>query len=693
MKALTLTVFSLFLTLSLANAESIGERVREKIRTQDVRLDLDLFSFGVGDYVSLRGESGIRVFPNEDRETYSRSEPLSFRFRLGHQIPVGVVSVGGSTTTGLSGEFIRQFDSQGEAFNILHHPPYIFDNQQLVTARRVPITAERARSLSDKDYFRYQLRTAITANAGAAQELGLASIRAGYKRVFYGDFQIEIYKRGQDKVYVRASSLKQMTRNIGGGLHRSFALEVFDIPVLNTLADKIIPNNFFHLDISDKAKGTVFAIEYLFDLSNPQAAAAYNQFMYYRNWQLMDVGRVVSPLTGGNAGVRDTLTMHLTETEAISAADSHLPEDQARVRRIVKSQTNFSNESRGGRIDIRLIKTGERTSFVEQNISLTVDPRTNYNQFYRIATSNFDETFGGWLAFGNEEDRRGEANILYELNPNFSTRDFIELNFSYEETDNNFKQGSLFVESDLAQISGRIYKMLPGMVHGPEKDKDFNVIGPGVRGFVENQLPRYVGDEVYLNMDLVISKEALQLATRLTYFEIQNVIDVFLNRVFDDQARNRITDRDYGSIDIPEKSHANSVIDCNKATTQFDRQNCIREANARSIALIKDYIPAIFTYTSQKNFEQQWRLLVALQEDPLFYAVGSGILSRLIFRATEIYHLHFEDYVYYRMSIENQEDQKSVYEKGLTNRPEVFNELIKIRNRILNRRFDPSYFQ
>ncbi len=693
MKVLFFTIFSLVFTLPQAHAESIGDRVREKIRTQDIKLDLDLFSFGVGDYVSLRGESGIRVFPNEDRETYSRSEPLSFRFRLGHQIPAGIINLGGSTTAGLNGEFIRQFNTQREAFDILRNPPYIFDNQQLVTARRVPITAERARSLKDKDYFRYQLRTAITANAGAAHELGLASIRAGYKRVFYGDFQIEIYKRGQDKVYVRASSLKQMTRNVGGGLHRSFALEVFDIPVLNTLADKIIPNNFFHLDISDKANGTVFAIEYLFDLSNPKAAAAYNQFMYYRNWQLMDVGRVVSPLTGGNAGVRDTLTMHLTETEAISSADSHLPEEQARIRRIVKSQTNFANESRGGRIDIRLIKMGERTSFVEQNISLTVDPRTNYNQFYRIATSNFDETFGGWLAFGNEEDRRGEANILYELNPDLSIRDFMELNFSYQETDNHFRKGNLFIESDLAQISGRIYKMLPGMVHGPEKDKDHMPIGPGVRGFVEDQLPRYVNDDVYLNMDLVISKSALQLATRLTYFEVQNVIDAFLHQVINDQARNRITDRDYGSIDLPEKSHANSVIDCNKATTQLDRKHCIWEANSESIALIKQYIPAILTYTSQKKFEQQWRLLVALQEDPLFYAIGSGIISRLIFRATEKYKLHFEDYVYYRMSIENQEDQKSVYEKGLTNRPEVFNELIKIRNRILNRRFDPSYFQ
>ncbi len=687
-----LIALALIIGLPQAQAETLGNKIRDKIATQNVDLSFDLFNQDVGDHVNIRVGSGIRVFPNDDGDTYSRSEPLRFRFRLGNQINPGILTVGGSTTAGLNGEFIRQFDSQLAAFNLVRNPPYIFDNNRLITGNRVPITAERARQLQSGDYFRYQMRGAISANAGVGTDLGLVDLRAGFTRVFYGDFQIEVYKRGRDRVYVRASSLKQTTRNIGMGLHRSFVLDSFDIPHVDKLADRIIPDTFFKVDLSNMANGKIFAIEYLFDLSDPAAASAYNQFMNYRNWQAMDVARVVNPLAGGDQSVRDTLTLHLTETEALARADAHLSEDQARIRRVVKSETQFSNHSSGGHINIRLIRLSNRTSYVEQNIRLTVDPRQDYNQFYRISTTNFDESFGGWLAFGNEERRRGEANILFELHPHMAIKDFMELNFSYEETDNNFHAGSLFISSDIAQIAGRIHKMLPAWIHGPERDAKDNPIGPGVRGFVYDELPKYANDEVFIDLDIVISKRALGLAATLSNTQIQTVIDTFIDSVFEDQSINGVSNRDYGDIDLDD-SPVQNVKECNNAASSHARKNCILQANARSVRKIKERVPLILGDALNQNYEMQWQNLVFLQQDPLFRSIGTGIITRLIFRASELQGKRFEDYVHYSMSIENNKGQKSAYSKGLPSRPEVFRELLKIRNRILNRRFDPSYFQ
>ncbi len=691
MKILAIALFVLVFGANDVQAETIGDKIRDEIRTRDVHLELDLFSLDLGDYAGIDVQSGIRVFPNQDGSTYSRSEPLSFQFQLGHNLPMDLITVGGSKTLGLNGEFIRQFDSQVNAFNVIKYPPYIFDNSRIVTGNRIPLTADRAIQLGDKDYFRYQVRSALTFNFSAGKELGLGNLRAGFTRVFYGDFQIEVYKKGLHKVYVRASSLKENRSQWGATLQRGFVFEAFDMATVDKHIDRIIPTDIIRLNLDSQSSGALFAVEYLFDLSHPESAAAYNQFMNYQNWRPIDVARVVTPFTGDNQIVRETLALHIEDVESLSLADANKPEDQARVRRMVKSTTDFTNRSRSGSINFRLIETGAGSNYVEQDIRLTVDPRNNYDQFYRIATTDFDRHWGGWLTFGNEEESRGEANILFQLDANMRIKGFMELNFSYEETDNSFRHGGALRASDISQLAGRIHKILPGIYHGPEFNEEYEPIGPGVRGFVQD-LQKFNGDEVYIDVDVVIANDALAIAARLSSSEIIKVVENFWSRILDDQIIKPINHREMGDLKLPDSVPTDSKR-CGAYTTKFERKRCYEQVNRQSIENIKTKLIEMLSISNTTQFETQWRILVDLQENELFRNIGSGIFTRLTLAASNKYDKDFHDFLYYRLSIQNTDEEKIVYEKGLKERPKVFSELIKIRNRILNRRFDPSYFQ
>lgn len=131
-------VFFLCFSISGRAQMSVGDKLSDVIQSKDIAFDLDLFSLHVGDVVGFKAESGLRVFPNSDLSTYSRVEPLIFKLDLQYQVPAEVFYVGGRRSSGLSGEFIRQFENQSDAFNLLKYPPYILDNNT-ATAEKVPL--------------------------------------------------------------------------------------------------------------------------------------------------------------------------------------------------------------------------------------------------------------------------------------------------------------------------------------------------------------------------------------------------------------------------------------------------------------------------------------------------------------------------------------------------------------------------
>lgn len=672
MKYLKMTIalsffVSMFSVSISASAEfKVGDKISNLIQSQDVEFDINLLDLGIGDNVGLKAETGIRVFPNQNLKTFSRVEPLKFQLDLQHTIPVGVISLSGKRTTTLSGEFVRQFKSQVDAFNVIKYPPYIIDNKSIVTNKRIPFTATQARELVAGDYFRYQVLTALTVSGRIGKDIGILNLNAQKSYVIYGDIQIEIYKKANQKVLVRASSLKQNEKSKSVNLSQNYILEIFESQILNSLADNLIPKDLVQFNIKTDVKGSLFAVEYEFDLNSSEAKNAYDQMMNYKNWTLKELHAVVS---GSKEKAVNALMMRIADAEkriALKMGD---------VERVSRSTTEFMQSSKGSSFNFRLVKGNKNSNYVEQNVSLVVDPSMNQRENFRITTLTLDESVGGLLLFKAGQEERREANVLFSLDSKMDIEKFLEMSFSYERFDKSFNA------KNQVDAAGEIYKLVPGDLHGP-----------GVRDFVQS-LSKYHKDEVFVDIDLSFESKALRLANKLDKSEVEQVVFDYVNLMFDDQAIQNKLHRDFGNQEL--KLSTLSTNDSKPCNTVEQKVYCFQRTYKKDLEFIIASLPTIFRLAQKQQYESQWRLMVALQEKELFKKIGSGIISRLLMKAVLKEHndsSQFYNFAKLRLHIRGRKIPATTFELGKNDDFEYINELLKIRNRILDREYDPSYF-
>ncbi|MBY0384053.1 hypothetical protein K2X05_02750, partial [bacterium] len=443
-----ISVVSLTLLSLPAYSKSIGDEVKEQIQQRDITLRVPNIDLLTGESYSLEANARISIMPNRDLETYSRSEKLSIPLTFFKDANTDEYSVGIYNQNSFEAEFIRQFPSQIEAINLVKNPP--------LGLARIPRTAKNAMKMTPGDYYRYQAKMTIGLNGEHAVAGGISTARLGIDYLLYGDFQIEVYRLDNNQVLVRASSLKQKTVSVSAGLNKNFTLKLFEMSFLNKQANKLIPDKFVEVVLASNAKGNLFSVEYIFDLSNPQAAEAYNDMASPSHWETLDVIKVLNPLNGGNAKVKKILKMTINEAESISLADQKKSDDDARVRRVSRSLVDFRSRASGFKLNLLLVNLRDSANYVEQNFSLMSGPDEQEYAHYRIATTLTDEKFSGLFSGRKKYEAKREQNILFKLNENKAITSFEEINFSYERSDRRLKK---------EEVSSEVYKIVPGIYH------------------------------------------------------------------------------------------------------------------------------------------------------------------------------------------------------------------------------------
>ncbi len=649
-------------------AETIGQRISERIQTENISVSIPFLDLGIGETVSIPGHAHLRITPNSDLLTYSRSEQITFGLNLDSGIDSSVFSIGNQNA--ITGEFVRQFPSQKEALNVIKNPPYVVRNNNRLQSQIVPFNATNARRLNTQDYFRFQIRTAFVLSAQMVNALTDINVQLGASYILYGDFQYEIYKKSNNRILVRASSLKnrQFRGSFGFGRGDGLMLRLFKIDEIDQRLSRIVPSKILEVNIFEQTRGDLFAVEYEFNLNSEEAALAYNQMVNPRSWPFLSALKVLNPIRGASDAVVDTLASVIDEAEELSQADAHQSrESDIRVRRIAKSHTNYVERSSGVRINFRLITAQNSESSIEQNIRLITDPLSQNYQNYRIATSTMIDNAGGWLTFGSENKTRTEANVLFDLDANMRIKKFREMNFSVERTDKKLTR------RESKNILGHIYKMVPGIFH---KVANFQQITDSM-----------INQRTYFRLDVVIDEQAFGLATMLSDSEKEKVIRDYIKIVIDDQTKRYF---EYGQLNLD--SFVSNDRDCREASRQT---HCLSVALQGDINRIVSQTLAIFSLgQSALDHEQRWRLYLRLQNNRLFKVLGAGLFIRLLEQAAYKQNKSFEKLAYFNLTTrsgQNAREQNISF--GNLERPPFFTELLKVRDRILNRQFDIRFFE
>lgn len=653
----------------VAQAKSIGDAVSDFVGKQDVKLNIPLFELQLGDSISVPGHSYLRVYPNNDLKTYSRVE--SFRLGLNLSVPIleSSLYVPMKSESGVMGEFIRQFQTQKEALNVIKNKPYIVDAGNKFFSERVPFTALGARKLSSKDYFRFQIRTALRLQAGLLKSLGLMQGSLGAEYLLYGDFQFEIYRKTNGRILVRATSLKKRGRSLGAqwGRPDTYVLRLFQMEWLDELATSLLPKKIFEIQISDKAIGDLFAVEYEFNLEDQDAQIAYEQMVNPRSWKMVDIYKVLNPANPSTKAMETTLAVTISTAEKISLMDSNLPSGSARVRRLIKSHTEFIEKKSGAKINFRLINIENKFNYLEQDIRLVLDPMSQEYRHFKLSTAAILDRDQSWLAFSNEYESKKESNILFDLDEKMKISEFRELSFHYERQD---KKLNFHEKKDAL---GMIYLMVPGIYH---KYAPFDAL-----------LKQYIKSRSFIRLDMVIDKRAFLFMTGLSSIEVSQTLKQFIQLVFSDQA-NRYYE--YGNLQMFRDAPG---IDEQSCGTAKSRMACLQGAYKKDLDFILQSSLQILALAKEPDqYERVWQLYVKLQNNRLYKKIGQGLFMRLVEVAGWKRKIPLERLATFKLTLVGTLGGENQIVFGKFNRPTYLPELLKIRDRILQREFDPIYF-
>lgn len=645
--ALVCVVFTL-LTINGSQA-NIVETVRDKLRETPLTLDTTLIDFNFNDLIKAEFDIGIGVRQNRDKNTYSRSEKITLNRRLGKAF--GDDLVFNSFIRGESEiEFVRQFDSQVAAFNVVQTPPY--------TPEKIPYNARRAKSLNPGDYVRFNTQLSLQVSPAVAHSFGITSISGAISYVLHGDFQLELYKKDDNKHLLRASTLKSDTFSASLAYRPTNALQVFGvISRENRIGKALIPSTFASAS-SSITHGNLLTIEYEYNLpstrssgfdTNP-AVLAFNEVVNPNNW-VQDTYEV---LTSERTleGTAQAILVRFDRSEELASQASG---ESFHVKRSSRSEASFVNRSRQFKLDLTLVDGRRRLSLVDQDF--TFQGEDGFWRKYKITNLVKNREFNFFRVFGLKESR--EANAILELDNTGAISEFKSLSFSFSRDERTR------LENELGRIQGQIHRMMPESFHS--------------RLSIAELITGFLTRNTRVDLELVFHSEAWDLASRLTQAEVLYMVNLFFDLINDDDVNNR--NRKYGTVHVRNGGQ--------------DREDEWIVRAVRQLPEIREKLPLILGSDSPLSNDQRYELFLSLRRNIVFFQLAPGLFTRILqlARGTHAPDSEFSDYVSFRLSATAEGLDPVSVTIGDFERTQAIKDLLKSRNRILNRQFDPCLFE
>jgi len=358
--------------------------------------------------------------------------------------------------------FIRHYKDKLKAATAIPYTPI-----------HLPLTASLARSnLNPGDFVAIPAEMNLIVGADVNIPLikpGILSLnaKAGASFLVSGHFQLQIMRMEDDKVQMKIIALrkKQTSENAGIG----WELNIFEIPAIKDLniaypaslktGVKIIdglledilidaPKNLVNHTVNSifeetvinlsmtQNNGTLFEIDYVFDLKNPEAAKAYNEILNStaRFKPLKLFNSFLTDKFGEQKEAYKILVTDLDSVEKIVQEDKLKDPSQKRVERLFKGQNNFNTSSHGWKLGAVFYRASESTTGHEDLITYFNLENEKNNVLYLSNSKNKsrgfifdllkeDEYFNNFFLFNVNEQKELKNDSLTDLGFNYSMSD------------------------------------------------------------------------------------------------------------------------------------------------------------------------------------------------------------------------------------------------------------------------------
>ncbi len=313
------------------------------------------------------------------------------------------------------------------------------DPRSTYTPDHIPLTPTKALALKPGDYARFNGRMGLLANAGQVWPLAgyMLALTTKYSILVDGEYQVHVFRLDGDRIRVRLVADRGREASAGVALQMPNRVKA---ALINRVNAELQPlSSLPLLDASagiaaNKDQRALFLVDYTIDLSNPQAAAAY-QSIFGQAVALQDL-KIASPLRN-EFELRDRLVGNIEELDRLARED--LEKSNQRVVRNFQG-SNYSN-SRSIDFDVKLSTFAVNRSRLYRENFLTrnqLSSEGDIRSHYLLPT--WSHLRDRSMLFGMlSENQVRTADALFVADPDGKPIQFLNIGFGLEYKDTRLR--------------------------------------------------------------------------------------------------------------------------------------------------------------------------------------------------------------------------------------------------------------
>lgn len=391
------------------------------------------FSVGFSEGSLINGvpvglQYGYKVSPSYLPHSYNRIDRYDINFDVGIGSMVKALSdtpLSFSLSRHQSLFFVRQFHQKLNAISAIPYSP-----------NRLPITAERAlNKLEVGDFASIPANLSLAISAGASTSLvNPLVINTGVNAywIISGEFNIQIYKLDEKHVRLKMITTRAYTRGTSSNTEASFSvigLGILGDPVRRQL-DRLYDRDMIQLGMAAN-RGSQFILDYVFDLTDPAAAEAYNEILS-SSFKFKDI--VIMKNFGEEKEIRNKLFSTYEKADRLYLEDSKLLTANQRVRRLFKGFTDSTSRTKHLKLGLFLTNYTDDRTFSSSDLSFTDDNEKETEFWYPTYTHYSSSLLGNFL-WGYEDIQDVTCFGLLPKQNDLKGQKIPEIGINFDRTD------------------------------------------------------------------------------------------------------------------------------------------------------------------------------------------------------------------------------------------------------------------
>ncbi len=612
--------------------KEVQKRIRDSIANQDISFDQSLGNIDLVNGINLSSKYRYNVESSYINKFYSRID----KWDINAGVNVGEVlkdlvdiPFGFSINRATSFFFVRQFPDKKVAMKALPYGPL-----------NLPLNAKLAlKNLSPGDFVSMPANLTVACSIGASMVTTspvVVGASAGAALVLSGEFTIQVFKI--DQTHIRLKLITQRGRSAGGSIAAGANFQFFGIGILNHEIDRLFERDLLQLGYG-YSPGSQFIIDYIFDLSKPEAQEAYDRILS-STFKFKDL--IVADMLDGR-DLKDKLISSYEKADELFIADGKLDPKDRRVQRVFKGFSNYQGHSRHLKLSLLLTSYTKDRTYSESKVTF-VDKNENNLEFFYPSYSKFIEShLDKW--FFDLKDQSFQTN--FGLIPRFNSEDAKtknpDLGLTFERKD------SSFTEYEQKTVERFMFSEVPQVLL---KNIDLT-------GWKDRTKKKY---DSRVFFQLVLKSQGFEYLKDISPLEMKEKILLYV----DSKRQENIID-DFESHPPLEKLRDFLMLN------RFIKKSKLIDLAEKLAVILKN---------ENHSSEDMLKKLVALNEGGVFDKIGVGFLISLLPQDK------LQDLIYFKLDMMAKDLKPVAAEVGTLNYRALYKELTEVQSRLSNRSYD-----